>query len=47
MVVIGGDRPSWCKGSGGGGSERGRVDGSKIDKEVGDDEQELKTGDIT
>ena len=47
MVVTGGDRPSKCKGAGGGGSRQGRVGGRRREGYVGDDRKELTAWDIT
>ena len=47
MVGTGGYRSNWCEGVGGGSSGQGRGDGRRRDEAVGDDGQQLKTGDIT
>ena len=46
MVGTKGDRPSGCDGAGGSGSGWGRREVNRRDGSVGDDGQELKTGDI-
>ena len=46
MVGTGGDILSRCNGAGGRSSGQGRGEGRRRDGSVGDDGQELKTGDI-
>ena len=46
IAGIGGGIPIVCKGTGGGGSRQGGGEGRRRDRAVGDNGQELKTGDI-